>query len=201
MDKDNEPVELELTNPADARRLMQASEVAKLFLQDGLSIDAACAQAGISRATYTRWVQAGVFAPLLQAYVTPILHEAQKAGLDLIPDILGWARSVLDGSAIDATNFDRLNVSKFLWAEIIKPALALAVPAVPPANPDADPGGKEEKQEDPAEAYLRGEPEWASQLRPGESIKISVEKQQSPPPIDVTPVAPPGESTDPAPAP
>jgi hypothetical protein len=164
--------ELLISDPKELKRFLMAAEIIKLHVDDGMNLEAACAQVGISRSTYHRWVKDGVFAPLLSAAVAPLIQDMQIQALDAMKDGLAWVFELMSGKGAgkDATNFDRMGAVRFAWAEFGKPMMA----ALPQPEP------RDETPEDPADEYLKKEPAWAN-LEPGEQItKTTIVERQLP---------------------
>lgn len=168
---DNEtPLVPEINNPVDLRRMVQAAQVMSLIVNDKMDVEPACKQVGISRRTYTRWVEEGIFKPLITAAITPIMHTVQIKVLAETPKVIEKVMAIAQGQN-NATNFDVMQAVRFLWPTIIQPTLdqfgAVFIPA-------------EDEELSEAEKYLQNKPEWA--LKPGEKIKETktVERLVSP---------------------
>ncbi len=177
MTEDLVPLEEELRNPADLKRLKQASEVLKLHVTDGMTIAKACETVGISRATYSRWVKQGIFAPIISAYIGPMQLEMQNKALKSMQYAVQWLSDVIDGTIADATNFDKMAAIRFLWTELVNPWLATGAP-IPIDIP--------EEEEDEAAGYLKDTPEWLEDqdVEPGETLTETRTVTRSPKPID-----------------
>ncbi len=163
-------------SPTDIKRLMKAAEVMELHIVQNITITDACKQVGISRATYSRWVKDGVFAPLVQAYVGPIELQIQSQALQGIAEFVDWLVKTATGKTQNATNFDRMNAGKMLWTEFASKILATSAPVVEP---------KPDEERDEGAEYLETEPKW--KLGPGEKVIETTTVERSPAPIDVTP--------------
>jgi hypothetical protein len=175
MTEDLVPLEEELRNPADLKRLKQASEVLKLHVVDGLTIAKSCEQVGISRATYSRWVKDGIFAPLISAYIGPIQLEMQNTAMKGMQTAVSWLVDVIEDNVKDATNFDKMAAIRFLWSEFVGPWFQAGAP-IPAEVP--------EEEEDAAADYLKEEPAW---LGPGETVTEVKTTTRSDQPIKVGP--------------
>lgn len=171
------------TDPSELKRLLTAAEVLRLHIEGHMTIEDACAAAGISRATYSRWVKDGVFAPLIAAYLGPLQLQIQSQALDGIREAITWLTDVAKGQGgPKATNFDRMAAIKFLWGELAKPLLT-AAPVAEPKPPETEDEGKK---------YLQEPPPWAD-VKPGETITKTETVTRSPEPVDVTPPGEPAE--------
>jgi len=150
--------DFDIIDPREAARLAKASEILTRHIAHGETIEQACQSVGISCSTYARWVKDGIFAPLIQAYLAPVVMQLQSNALTAMKDGVAWMMDVVKGTkGTTATNFDRMAAIRFLWKELAQPLLSAA--------PVPDP--KPEEVEDPAEKFLEKTPAW---LGPGEKL-------------------------------
>jgi len=176
--KTEESMASEIDDPRQAARIIKAIEIMKLHTEDGMSIEAACAKAGVSKSTYLRWVKAGIFAPIIQTWMTPIVQDMNKSIMEALPTIIERRIKQATGKLNGATMIDEMNASNFIM-KFIDPYLVSMRPQVDPPKED----------DDDAKKFLEERPDWAKKLGPGDKIKRTttetVELESNT--IDVTP--------------
>ena len=169
-----------MRDPVAAAKLAKAIEIVRLHVEQDLTIEDACAKVGLSRATYYRWTKDGVFEPILQAWMAPVVHTIQSEIIQGLPQVVRRRLAVAKGQVDKATQMDEQMAAQWLW-RIADPILK---------SISAGPGPEGRAAADEAQKFLESTPEW---LSPGEKIIKTttevVERQLSPAElIDVTPV-------------
>ena len=160
MTEDTALSQLEISDPVEFKKYLTAIKVLQYISEDGMTVQAACAQADITARTYYRWIEQGIFRTLIGGVITQAFHQTQLAVIDALPEIIDVQIELAKGTK-SGTNFDIHNAAKFLTEKILDPAMkTFLAEAQPPP---------EEEREDPAQIFLDGKREWED-LPPGEKV-------------------------------
>ena len=151
MTEDTQLAALEIKDPVEFKKYVTAIKVLQYISEDGMTVQTACAQAGITARTYYRWVEAGIFRTLIGGVVTQAFHETQLKVIDSLPDIVDIQVKIAKGDK-KGTNFDIHNAAKFLMEKVLDPAMQTFLAEALPEP--------EEEVEDPGQKFLDAKKEW-----------------------------------------
>lgn len=164
MTEDAQLAALEIKDPVEFKKYVTAIKVLQYISEDGMTVQSACQQAGITARTYYRWVEAGIFRTLIGGVITQAFHDTQLAVIDSLPEIIKVQVDIAKGDK-KGTNFDIHNAAKFLMEKVLDPAMDTFLAEALPEP--------EEEAEDPAQKFLDAKKSWED-IPPGEKIVETV---------------------------